>query len=466
MTDARIGRSASEMLADPAVLAPALPKVSGEPRSTITAAREIRRQWPDIVGRKLEADAERIVATMQARLREDRWDNCSWSDVCDAARALCDPKLSLWQDRRFAQVQDMLLGEVRLAESPLFIETMIRIYIETWARKSHLTRTLSHELSKVWQQAAPDYGPLVEHYRLFDVERIVGNLLVRMSEAPNPYEALQDIRIAAPHGPGLMQVVHRSFVERMRIRLSRQDARSRDFETLLDWLHPAGQVRMAAGAGMAIAALLEPWTERQPPPDLKSLIERRLVESFGDPRVAKAGAWAECERASPPAYRLMLRWLTGASLRTFFKIIDMVAGSPMWADRAKFWLERYEKELVTEALFALSADGVRIAHQFAARNPNETPLRYGQNRSYSSTDRDKCLLIIKDSGLWVVEGSHNFKVHIYSKTATEPVKPYEFSYDCNAIRRSQRDTENVEAIVHTPNSWQRKVGRKIREWSK
>ena len=440
--------------------------MSGEPRSTVAAARGIRKQWPDIVGRKLEADAERIVAAMQVRLREDRWDNCSWSDVCDAARALCDPKLSLWQDRRFAQVQDMLLNEVRRAESPLFIETMIRIYIETWDRKSYLTRALSHELSKVWQHAAPDYGLLVEHYRLFDVEQIVGNLLVRMSETPNPYEALRDIRIAAPHGPGLMQVVHQSFVERMRTRLARQDAGSRDVETLLDWLHPPGQERMAAGAGIAIAALLEPWAERQPPSDLQVLIVRRLVESFGDPRVTRAGAWAECARVSPSAHQVVLRWLTRSSLRTFFKIIDRVAGSPMWSDRGKFWLERCERGVITEAWFALSSDGVKHAREFAAEHPDQTRLAYGQNRSQSSTDRDKCLIIFRDSGLWIVEGSHNFKVHIYSKTAKDPVKPYELSYDCDAIRRSQRDSENVEAIIHTPRSWQRNVGRKIREWSK
>ncbi|MEQ9247610.1 MAG: EH signature domain-containing protein, partial [Nitratireductor sp.] len=302
MTDAPDNKLISELLADSAALAPALPRVPGEPRSTITAAREVRKQWPDVTGRKLEADPERIVAAMHARLRDDHWDDCSWNDVCDAARALCDSKLALWREGRFAPVQDMVFGEVRRAENRLFIETMIRIYIETWDQRSPLTRDLARELSKVWQQAAPDYGRLIEHYRLFDVEQIVGNLLVRMSETPNPFNALREIGIAAPHGPGLMQAVHRSFVDRMRSRLVREDATGRDFETLLDWLHPPDHECMAAGAGIAIAALLEPWEARQPPRDLKALIERRLVESFGDPRVAKAGAWAECERSSLSAY--------------------------------------------------------------------------------------------------------------------------------------------------------------------
>lgn len=466
MTETRNSKLLSELLVEPSAFAPALPRVSGEPRTTIVAAREIRKQWPDVAGRKLEADSERIVAAMQRRLTENRWDDCSWIDVCDAARALCDPKLALWQERRCAKVKDMVFDEVRRAEKGMFVETMIRIYIETWDRKSPLTRDLAHELSKVWRHATVDHGRLVEHYRLFDLEQVVGSLLVRMTETPFPYEALREIGIAAPHGPGIMQVVHRNFVERLQTRFARRDVDQSDFEILLDWLHPEGQERMDAGAGTAIAALLRPWVDHDPPQDLKALIERRLVESFNDPRVAKAGAWAECERVSGAAYRVMLRWLTGASLRTFFKIIDHVAGSPMWADRGKFWLDRYEKGLISEAWFALSSDGIRIARKLAAERPDQTPLKYGQNLSRSSTDRDKCLLIMRDSGLWIVEGSHNFKVHVYSKNAGDSVQPYELHYDCNRIRRSQRDTVNVEAIVHTPSTWQRKVGRRIREWSR
>ena len=175
---------------------------------------------------------------------------------------------------------------------------------------------------------------------------------------------------------------------------------------MLSWLSPKGEYDplQGAGAAQALDALLKPWEKGDPDADLRHLIEARLIAAYGDPRIQSTGVWS---LISADARRVILKWLAGATIQVFFDIVTQADQSHMWSDRKRLWMDLFDDGLITQAWFALSAAGIRVADRLRNER-DETPLAFGRNRSQSSQDRHKCLLIMNVQGRWVVEGSHNF----------------------------------------------------------
>lgn len=457
------GTHLSEVLGDPVRRTVTLPRIASEPVAVNRGAKAIRDRWPDVAGRDLPGDPEDIVRGLLARIQRDDWRDCYWSDLCDGIRAIGEARKSLWKQAEYRPVLDLLFQEVRRGEQPIFIAAAARAYVDSWDRDSTFTVELGHLLLQRKAVPLDWFHELATTYALFNPHEVVGRLRAALIETDSPYETIRNVGIPAPHGLGLMQEVHKDLLRHLQRRLQQGDFGA--YYLLLDWIAPADTDPMRAGAGEAIAAMLTPWIDQEPPAELGELLQHRLVEAFQDPRIEKSGAWGACRRISGPAVDVILRWLTGKTIRTFFRIIDQVAGSHMWKDRGPFWLDRLEKRYIQEAWFALSPTGEAVAQRLNAESNGRFSLESGKNKSRNATDRDKCLLIIKDSGLWIVEGSHNFKVHIYSKESRNIVAPYQKEYDCDEIRRTQRDRRNVEAIVHR-GPWQIKVATRIAEWSR
>ncbi|WP_164516570.1 EH signature domain-containing protein [Minwuia thermotolerans] len=453
----------SEVLLDSVRRTVALPRIASEPVAVNRAAKAIRDRWPDVAGRDLPGDPEDIVRGLLARIERDDWRDCYWSDLCDGIRAIGDTRKSFWKQTQYRPVLDLLFQEVRRGEQPIFIAAAARAYVDSWDRDSTFTVELGHRLLQRKTVPQDWFHELATTYALFNPDEVVGRLRAALIESDSPYETIRGLGMPAPHGLSLMQEVHRDFIRHLDRRLQAGDVEA--YRLLLDWIAPEGREPMLTGAGEAIAAMLTPWIEQEPPAEVRDLLEHRLVEAFQDPRILRAGAWGACSRISERASDVMLRWLTGKTIRTFFRIIDQVAGSHMWKDRGPFWLDRLEKGYIQEAWFALSPLGETVANRLDAESRGEISLAWAENKSRNSSDKEKCLLFVKDSGLWIVEGSHNFKVHIFSRDSGDPVAPYQEAYDCDEIRRTQRDRRNVEAIVHR-GPWQYKVGRRIAEWSK
>lgn len=449
--------SLSDILRDPLRRNWQPPSIMESPKATIRAAREIRKRWPEIEPKVREEDAERIARDMAKRLSNDDWTDCFWSDVRRSARALFGH--DLWQRQEFSALRRMLLNLIRPDRNRSYLRTMYLIYLESWDPRSELTVELARRLSIAWKAGLSNLEPILDVCELFNVKEASRDMAVFLSQNHLPYEAVRALGIRQPHGTGFMQAAHVRFVENARTVLAAGNEHA--VRQMLDWITPEGAGAMRDGAHLAINALLEPWNDREPSEEFRKMIEARLIDAYGDPRTQKTGVWLACSRLS---LSVILRWLTERTLLAFFSIIDRVEPSHMWHDRRIYWTERFKRGSIQEAWVVLNARGQREAAALQREHPELRLGRTGRNDSGSS-DQNKCFLIMLDSGLRVIEGSHNYKVHVFKPDIPQQVEPRPIRFDAQGPRILKlKYPQHVAQIIHTQGSWQWKVTDQIAAW--
>ena len=429
--------------------------MSAEPVVVLRAAARVARRWPHVEVEPAETDPEQLVQDMDRRRRSGDWSDFYWADLTRATRALIDS--GLCRNRRYGRLLEFLLDQVRPGVNRPYLRTLFRKYMETFNPGSRLTRSLAPVLKDHWREAALPVEALVTRFRIFDLDPAPSQVIAAfMVGQDDPFAALREIGVEAPHGPGLMTAAHRFFVSSLAPRIGKGESAST--HRLLSWLKPASEGRPLEGAGaaQAIDALLEPWERRAPDRDLQHLIEARLLAAYGDPRIQSTGVWS---LISTGARRVILQWLAGATIQVFFDIVTQaVAGGPsahMWPARRSLWKDLFDEARITEAWFALSEAGNRVAERLQ-REHGEIRLAFGRNRSQSSQDRSKCLLIMNVQGRWVVEGSHVFPTWVFPPGDLSVLTPYEDLYTCEQFRDIQ-GPEQPERITHSRTTWRNKV---------
>lgn len=442
----------------------------GEPVAFRRAVRKVDQAYPDIEPDLNEEDREQLVRELDRRQRTGDWRGYTWADLQRAARALLQPERnalrsrlagrrfgfgrsegSLHERREYRHLVPFLLAQVDKEAKPRFLRTMYRLYLSTFDRRSLLTRQLADRLDGCVQHTALPIQRAVE-LGILDPRTAAGNIVARMASEASPFDFIKDIGIEAPHGEGLMTEVHQQFVRHhTAARLRRDQAASR---RLLNWVAPPKGQSMEAGAELAIDALLAPWQRSDPDKELRKRLEADLVRAFGDPRLNRAGVWTRC---STPTRAVVMRWLAGETIDVFFEIISKAVTSHMWADRRGLWMDLYQAGRITEAWFALSRRGEEMARSL--RRTRGVALGYARNDSWSSGDKDKCLLLMRINGRVVVEGSHSFKTHIYPRGDDDLFVGgegrYPTTYNCDEIRNHGRSGRAAAFMHH--QAWERRV---------
>ena len=154
----------------------------------------------------------------------------------------------------------------------------------------------------------------------------------------------------------------------------------------------------------------------------------------------------------------MLRWVTGESIRFFLDVVSAVETSHMWEPRREFWLGLYEDGLIDSAWVAFSPDGKRVANQQRRRHHGEDGLAFGEQTAGGSRSNTS-LLILRIGQCIVVEGSHNYKVHVFPSSNPRAPRMFQRRYDCEQIRLS-----SAEAQAHV-GYWQDRVREMIGYYS-
>ena len=429
---------------------PVSARLPAEPTAVLRSAQRISSRWGHVEVGVIEADPELLVKDMVRRRSTGDWRDFCWADATRTMRALIDSKL--WREERFDELLRFLVAQVGPGVNRPFIRTMFRKYLDTFDPESKLTRGLAPVLKENWTEADLRIGPLVHRLRIFDLDTSPPQTIAaHMDSQDEPFHALREAGMEAPHGPGLMAAAHLRFVSRLAPRIENGDAESA--RKLLDWLNPTSERKSLQGPGAvkAIETLLLPWIQNDPSPSLKELVEGRLIGAYDDPRIQSTGDWPA---VSDDARGVILKWLAGATIRVFFDIVTKAERSHMWADRRELWIDLYKRDNITQAWFALSKTGEDIAQRLV-RERDGTSLRFGRNDSWSSQDRQKCLLLMSVNGRWVVEGSHNFPTWVFPPGKLLSWKPYEDSYTCDQFRNI-RGPEQPERIPHLPN-WRNRI---------
>lgn len=389
-----------------------------------SAAERILNRWPDVVADPPERDRERIVQEVLRRLDAGDWAGARMSQVTAAAVALYDEKRRARSD--LDRLRDFYCEEISSSDRATFLNAMFAVFIGSYVPNALHTRQLASSLRLAQERIGGRWGILLRSVpECLDPERAHAALATRMMGMASPWEELRALGLRSPHAPGLMDHVHLLFVERTAPTLAERPA----IDRFLQWLQPKGQHARASGATEAISALLAPWVNKVPSDDDKHHLIKSVTTMYGDPRVRGENAiWSDV----PSDLRAILeRWLTGENIRFFLDVVSAVEVSHMWEPRRKFWLGLHEQNRIDAAWVAFSDAAKDHARSRAADNEF---LLFGR-QSARGTRAKTSLLILKIGSKIVVEGSHDYKVHVFRVDNPRTPKLYEQNYDCEAIRQ-------------------------------
>ncbi|MCW1918027.1 EH signature domain-containing protein [Rhodobacter sp. KR11] len=371
----------------------------------------------------IEQDAEKLFADLARRIREDDWHKVPMNHVVRVADLLFSQR---FRDRLdWAPLRTFLLDEVRASTKHGFLNPMLRIYLDSFVPGATHSRALAAALMiarPVLQQGR--WGRLIGSLPdLFNSDTAARDLAARMITMAEPWEGLRELGLRQPHGPGLMDAAHLEYLKLLGPRLNERLM----IDTLLSWLKPAGQPARAVGSGEAIMALLRPWMQKTPPKDLQAHLIDQIADLYGHPKVNRQAAWNQVD---PAIEAVFLRWITGADIRFLFKTLAEVERNHMWADREDFWWTLYEQGRIKEVWIAFNEAGYRAAVAKLPEGGRNGVKRFGRQIG----ERDKSLLIMDVGGKIIVEGTFNFKVHVFEKSALKTPRLYESRYDVSDIR--------------------------------
>lgn len=406
----------------------------------------ILNRWPDVVAEPAENDRERLVQQMLRRL-DGKWDDTPLSLVTSTACAVFDVERRERAD--LSRLRDFYYAEIEASTRSTFLNSMLSTYLASYVPGTTHTRRLASALAK----ARPRIGAIGQKLfanipTLFDPVGAPSAIAQKMLKMEDCWNELKAMGLRTPHAPGVMDYAHLAFVAALKPTLKSRAGQ----EKLFDWLKPSGHQARMSGAGEAITAVLEPWLKSDPFQSDLTYLAESLLSLYGDPRVMGGGVWAGVPNAH---LAVLMRWLTGENIRFFLDVVSAVEESHMWAPRRDFWLSLHRQKRIDAAWVAFSDSGVRHATRQLNSRGARGSLAFGRQTAGGSRI-DTSLLILKIGGKIVVEGSHNYKVHIFKESNPRAPALYRPVYDCEKIRLIQ----GSEARPHI-GDWQGWVKERI-----
>lgn len=415
-----------------------------------SAADRVHERWPQAV-KPDEKDPEGIAERIRRRIDKDDWRDATVAGVVRSARVVFDAP---FRDRnRLRSVRDFYYAEVRVSSKSTFLDAMMSVYLSTYEPGEVHTKELARALAGARGGFGAEWTKLRNNLAEFlDPKSAHTGIAQRMRRMEDPWTELRETGIDDPHGPGLMYHAHLAYLGYIRDTLRTLNG----IDRLANWLRPDGRPARADGAVEAIEAFLSPWLDGDPPDELRDHLVEQLLLLYGDPRRDHGTVWATVGRR---LHKTVLRWITGESIRFFLDVVSAVETSHMWEPRREFWLGLYEDGLIESAWVAFSPDGKRVANQQRRRHPGEDGLAFGEQTAGGSRSNTS-LLILRIGQCIVVEGSHNYKVHVFRSSNPRAPRMFQRRYDCERIRL----TPGAKAQAHV-GYWQDRVREMIGYYS-
>lgn len=393
------------------------------------SAKRILQRWPDVIPEPPERDRERIVQEMKRCISTNDWQGVRLSFVTTAARVAFDLERRARDD--LEEVRTFYYDEIRASDRQSFLGAMFSIYMGSYQPGAPHTVRLAKALADAKPRFGAKWLSLLEHIPdILDPDAAHKAICTLMLDMDAPWDGLRAMGIRSPHAPGIMDHAHTAFVAALRPRLTQR----KEMERLIGWLKPTDAGAKVVYAGFAISELLEPWAKKSPSEDDQAYLTESIVGLYGDPRVQKGGVWLE---VSDVATAVLLRWLTRAYIHFFLDVVSRVESSHLWEPRRKFWSYLYEEGWIDEAWVALSPLGAEVASRIrrSSQSDGHSTLNYGLQTARGSRLHTS-LLILKIDRKIVVEGSHNYKVHIFDESDRAAPQLFQDAYDCEEIRLS------------------------------
>ncbi len=421
------------------------------PTELTQAAAKVKRAFPDVVN-ATPVSVEEAIQRLDAALLKWDWQHVTVGTISLAVRAF------LSGDKVSPAVDNFLKRELEATSSSILLDAVAEAYFSGWTRHGEMTRWLSSILQSRSSYLSFRWGRLfVAVPELLDADEAPLRLAEKMLGEADPFQWLLDAGFAAPHAGQLSTEAYLAWLELLPVVVTPQH-----IERIFNWIRPVGNKPISDDlAARAVEKLMEPWRTDMPTPDFRMLLTDRIIEAFGDPRYKdKTGAKAKAfwPLVAPDRRNILLRWLAGQSIDALLDVITKATGNHMWPPRHHFWKGLYDRGLVTEAWIALSKPAMDIAGSLF----NEREGRLGQAaalQNASGNKKETCLLIMKVGRYTVVEGSHDYRIHLFLNTDRRAPALYQGEYNAEKLMLPQNDP--MTRIHDKPGGWQRWVEERV-----
>lgn len=393
------------------------PPLEQSPRFA-AAVTDIRTRYADY--RPMPSEAlEVLVGQATTAVATGDWSQITEGDMATIAQA--------WAGREFVAPPDLnafLKAEFNVTTRRNLARALCDGFLASWAPGDAWTASVaeiiqrrSAVLPRDWQTrftTLPDLLDVVSGAEAF------GRRLAPLKDA---YRAAIEAGIVAPHGPGFMQHVHDAWLA-----AQPQPTDEEKAKRLLAWVLPTGARPLEGGrAASVVRLILQPWHKTMPPDALRAMLSKALTDAFGDPRRDTAGFWLA---VGPEGRRVMIRWLAGRRMEVFLDVVSRAeAGGDhrgQWDPRRRFWMGIYESGRIDEGWVSFSKEAAEVATQLARETGDRGYLEFGRT---AKSRGDTCLLIMKIGSKTIVEGSHNFRVHLFEPGRSRAPELYADDYD-------------------------------------
>ncbi|WCA60515.1 EH signature domain-containing protein [Agrobacterium tumefaciens] len=383
------------------------------------AVQAVFHAFPE-VGKVAPATLEQVKTKIATAVRDWEWDSVTVGEVGILASAAFGRA-----EKLDPSTFDFVRREVHATTNPVLLDAAAEGYIAGWSRGGQLTKWLagiiqerSSHLSNRWQSV------FLSIPEVLDPTHAPEQLAERMVTQPDPYRWLTGVGVASPHSGNLMWELHVSW-----LRILPEIKTDAQVDQVFRWILPGGRARASDEmAASAIEKLLTPWLHKMPEQEYRKELLDRITSAYGDPRNQRPEFWS---LVGAPCRGVVVRWLAGASMDALLSVITKSTANHMWPPRHHFWKGLFNRGLVNEAWVALSPAAADIAADMFAKSANAASAVAGKQTS--KVRKDTCLLIMRIGRHIVVEGSHDYRVHVFSGTDRRTPKLYQTTYDAEAL---------------------------------
>lgn len=391
-------------------------------------------------------EIEEFARLCRNRINTQDWSGATEAEIAPLLRAAAAGVLSADHG-----LDAFVAREVELTQRQSLLSAYFEGYLEGWSANAHHTVRASAVLSRCQKGVSKLVDQMVARLpEILDPADGAEKIGQKLLGTQKPYENMQSLGFTQPHAPGLAAAAGDAFLA-AHTPPREDDAAKR----LMAWCRPDnGHGIGDDGLVRTLNLLLKPWYAETPDSTLQDLLLNWILEHIGDPRLpGHQGLWLRAEGTSRT---VVLSWLAGRSIDAFMDIISAVEDHGMWRRRRDFWLSLFREGVIDEAWVALHPAGRLEAERRYRETVDPTFASFGRQEGKR---RDTPLLIMRCRDKIVVEGSQNYRVHVFPKDSPGRPELYQDTYLDQNITLPLGDKN---ARVHDrPGNWMGWVRRRL-----
>jgi hypothetical protein len=327
---------------------------------------------------------------------------------------------------------DVELGQAALRhirKRPSALKVLLHNVLKVWPdhvpEVARLGLALARELARSTSLVLAEWRRRVEFFGLLSLD---GPAKVAQMLRERPRQRDEILASAGLTGElGLSRFVARVEAElRSQLEQELSEGDYGSLETVLNLHAPNGELTFRQHAPALAETLLMSFIDRNPPGGIQEQIRTFLLTHLKDPRLTRSG-WASVR---PAAKDVMLRWMVGATLEDFFRLISRWAEEKHWTYRRAFWAAYLKKGHISQAWVVLGDS----ARQEALRRWAKAVPDYA--RFLRGHDPNHCVLLLKIGSLTIAEWSHNGTCRVWADGSEDCPKMYMPGYFRDELRRN------------------------------